>query len=483
FGEKIYFKALVLCPGTFMSGQLHYGDVNFHGGRAGDFSSDLLPIALSKQLGLNLSRLKTGTPPRILAKTINFSILPKQDAENIDSLFSHFSPNDAFPKAQRKNLPCYTTRSNKKTSEIIIRNISKSPLYSGKIKGIGTRYCPSFEDKIMKFPHHETHNIFLEPEGEYTEEYYLNGISTSFPVENQIEMIHTLPGLENAVISRFAYAIEYDFLPPEQILRTLQVKKWENLFVAGQINGTSGYEEAGGQGIIAGMNAAKFAANQSPIELSRDSSYIGVMIDDLVTKEIVEPYRLFTSRAEFRLSIRQDNADLRLCRFAYQNSLLSYSKFAEFEAYEKKLNETLEILKRNDQKTKKIREIILKSQGNIQKIPHDLLRNALNLENDKLSQKILEQIIITIHYEGYIEIEKKEVERLKKHENTKIPQDFNFSLIKGLSNEARTKLEKIRPTTLAQASRIDGVSHADIALIHIFLRKRKDEHPHSTEKT
>lgn len=473
FGEKIYFKALVLCPGTFMAGRLHYGDANFAGGRSGDSASDLLPEALKNQLGLKLGRLKTGTPPRILAKTINFSILPKQEAENVERLFGHFSDTEILPKATRKNLPCYTTRTSKKTSQIIIKNIHKSPLYSGKIKGTGTRYCPSFEDKVMKFSHHESHNIFLEPEGEFTEEYYLNGISTSFPVEHQIEMIHTLPGLENAVISRFAYAIEYDFVLPEQLRRTLQVKNWDNLFCAGQINGTSGYEEAAGQGLLAGLNAANFAKGKDTIELSRETSYIGVMIDDLVTKEIVEPYRLFTSRAEYRLSIRQDNADLRLCRFAYENGLLPYKKFEEFKIYEEKLNKTFAIFAGNKVESKKYKEIILNCKGNEDKIPKDFSENVLKLGNDKLSRKILEQIAIQIHYEGYIEIEKKEVEHLRKHENTKIPKDFDYATIKGLGNEARAKLEKIKPTSLAQASRIDGVSHADIALIHIFIKKHK----------
>ncbi len=471
FGEELRCKALVLCPGTFMSGKLHYGLANFAGGRAGDSASSILPRVLASELGLRLGSLKTGTPPRVLAKTIDFDKLEKQEAENVESLFSFFGYEDVFPKTTRKNMPCYTARTTKETSAIIKKNISKSPLYTGVITGIGTRYCPSFEDKVVKFPHHESHIIFLEPEGEFTEEYYLNGISTSFPIENQIEMLHSISGLERAVISRYAYGIEYDFVFPDQISRTLQTKKWDNLFCAGQINGTSGYEEAGGQGLVAGMNAAKFAKAAPLIEFPRDNSYIGVMIDDLVTKDIVEPYRLFTSRAEYRLSIRQDNADLRLCRFAHENGLLSSANFAKFEKYESLLNKTKNLLSPCGKETKKIRESILSFKGDITQLSSTFDRGMLELGDDEISSKILEQILIQTHYDGYIEIERREVERIRRLEETRIPADFDYSKIKSLSNEARAKLQKVRPSSMAQVLRIDGVSHAEIALIHIFLRK------------
>ncbi|HPN85327.1 MAG TPA: tRNA uridine-5-carboxymethylaminomethyl(34) synthesis enzyme MnmG, partial [Victivallales bacterium] len=471
FDEELLCKAIVLCPGTSMSGKLHYGLANFSGGRAGDFASNRMPVALTEELGLKLGRLKTGTPPRVLSKTIDFGKMERQEAEEVSSLFSFFACDDVFPRAERKNMPCYTARTTRHTSDIIRKNISKSPLYTGKISGTGTRYCPSFEDKVVKFPHHETHIIFLEPEGEYTEEYYLNGISTSFPVENQIEMLHSIPGLENSVISRYAYAIEYDFVFPYQIGRTLQTKKWENLFCAGQINGTSGYEEAGGQGLVAGMNAAKFAKGTEPLELPRDNSYIGVMIDDLVTKDISEPYRLFTSRAEHRLSIRQDNADLRLCRFAYENGLLGAAKFSKFENYERKLDEAKKFLSQRTKDAKDIKNVILSLKGDMSGMPKDFDPGVLSLENDSQSIKILEQIFIQTHYEGYIKIESRGVDKIKRLERMKIPEGFDYSKIKSLSNEARTKLEKVRPSTIAQASRIDGVSHADIALIHIFIRK------------
>jgi tRNA uridine 5-carboxymethylaminomethyl modification enzyme len=469
FGDEFICAAVVLSPGTFLSGKLHYGFANFAGGRAGDFSSDALPEALKNQLGLELARLKTGTPPRVLSKTIDFSKTERQEAEDVPGIFSFFGSGNIYPRATKQNLPCYTVRSTKKTADIVLQNIDRSPLYSGKISGVGTRYCPSFEDKVIKFPHHETHLLFLEPEGEFTEEYYLNGISTSLPVDVQVRMLHSIPALANAVISRYAYAIEYDFVLPRQMMRTLQLKRWTNLLTAGQINGTSGYEEAGGQGVVAGMNAAKIAAGDPPIELSRESSYIGVMIDDLVTKDITEPYRLFTSRAEYRLSIRQDNADLRLCHFGHKNKLLPKDKFHEFTKYEHKLQKVQETIINSPI----LRSKIIKAGGLIEKLPKDFPFEELGIGADTLSKRVLEQIVIGLHYDGYVEIEKRECDRLKKMETAKISPDFDYSIIKGLRNEARAKLETIRPTTLAQASRIDGVTAAQLALIHIYLKRKK----------
>jgi tRNA uridine 5-carboxymethylaminomethyl modification enzyme len=470
FDDDFLCKAIVLAPGTFMSGKLHYGLSHFAGGRAGDFSSDALPAALKEQLGLKLARLKTGTPSRVLAKTIDFEKMELQEAEKIGRLFGFFH-SDVMPRATRKDMPCYMVKSTSRTGEIIRDNIDRSPLYGGKISGIGARYCPSFEDKIMKFPHHETHLLFLEPEGEFTEEYYLNGISTSLPVDVQVEMLRSIPGLERSIISRYAYAIEYDFLPPEQMLRTLQLKKWANILPAGQINGTSGYEEAGGQGLVAGLNAAKIAEGAEPAEFGRENSYIGVMIDDLVTKDIVEPYRLFTSRAEYRLSLRQDNADLRLCQFAKDNRLIDSAKFAEFSEYREKFDIAIKILEAQTPDAKKLKEKFLGFGGIPENIPDGLPLEMLGLKNDPLSKRVLEQIAINVHYEGYIRIEKKEVEKMRSLESEKIPEDLDYSNMKGLRNESRSKLLKIRPTTLAQASRIDGVTPPEIALIQIHLKK------------
>ncbi|MFO7821395.1 MAG: tRNA uridine-5-carboxymethylaminomethyl(34) synthesis enzyme MnmG, partial [Lentisphaeria bacterium] len=316
FGDTYEAAAVVVATGTFLGAKLHYGLRDVPGGRAGDPAADSLADSLRKDLKLEVGRLKTGTPPRILGRTIEFTAMERQEAEVAPSGFSFRRETDEMPhlgRGQKLSLPCYLTQSTAKTAKIIRDNLDKSPLYSGRIKGIGTRYCPSFEDKVMRFPDRSSHQIHLEPEGAFTGEYYLNGISTSLPPEVQWQMVNSLPGLENAHISRYAYAIEYDFVFPHQLNSGLAVRHWPNLFLAGQINGTSGYEEAAGQGFVAGVNAARVAAGFGDLfTLGRDQAYIGVMIDDLVTKEIVEPYRLFTSRAEYRLMLRQDNADRRL---------------------------------------------------------------------------------------------------------------------------------------------------------------------------
>lgn len=475
FDDCFYSSSVVLANGTFLKGILHYGMQHYPGGRAGDPPSNHLSASLSNQLSLELGRLKTGTPPRILAKTIDFTKMEKQDAEIYPEHFSFFSHDDTLPQAVHKDMPCYMVYSNKTTSQLVHDNIHLSPLYQGNIKGIGTRYCPSFEDKVIKFPHHEKHLLFLEPEGEFTEEYYINGISSSLPPHVQVQLLRSVSGLEHSEISRYAYAIEYDFVFPHQINRSLQVKKWPNLFLAGQINGTSGYEEAAGQGLVAGLNAARQAFNQTPVELSRDSSYIGVMIDDLVTKDIIEPYRLFTSRAEFRLRLRQDNADLRLCEFAYQNGLLADEKYAVFKQYSDLLDVTIDQAKTTRERGKPIWEHLKSFCG---KMPSDLSSlpiDQLNLTSisPNVQNKVVNQLIIMSHYEGYIEREKKSIAKLQKLEQWHIPDNFDYTTIKGLRNETRIKLSSIKPTTLAQASRIDGLTPAETALIQVHLRRNK----------
>ncbi len=470
--EKIYSKSIILATGTFLSGRLHYGLNHFEGGRSGDPASISLAEKLKSQLNLSIGRLKTGTPPRILAKTIDFSQMDEQSAECAEEYFSHYK-SDIQPIAQNKNMPCYMVYSTKKTADIVNDNLEQAPLYQGKIEGIGARYCPSFEDKVVRFPHHERHLLHLEPEGEHTGEYYINGISTSLPYDVQNEMINSIPGLENAVISRYAYAIEYDFVFPDQIERGLCVKKWRNLYLAGQINGTSGYEEAAAQGLIAGLNAARFAVGKENLELKRDNSYIGVMIDDLVTKKIIEPYRLFTSRAEYRLRLRQDNADLRLSQFAYDNGLLSDEKYQQFKDYETKLKIQEEFFKNNKHKGKSLWDLMRNKAGkfdNTLPFPCDLCN--LDLES-KLDRKILRQITVNAHYAGYLKREEKSIKKLQNLENWKIPQDFDYDIVKGMRNEARMKLKQVTPTTLAQASRIDGVTPAEIALLQINLKNVK----------
>ena len=470
FGDEFKAKSFVLTAGTFLRGTLHYGEKSFSGGRAGDTASDALAEDLKDVLGLNIGRLKTGTPPRIISNTIDFSKMEYQEPEDADEMFSYFPSNNVKPCVERRNMPCYLVKSVLKTAEIIKENIHRSPLYAGKISGIGTRYCPSFEDKVIRFPHHETHQLYLEPEGEATEEYYINGISTSLPVDVQIKMINSIPGLENAVLSRYAYAIEYDFVFPDQLDRSLMVKKWPNLFLAGQINGTSGYEEAAGQGLVAGLNAALSVAGKTPMILGRETSYIGVMIDDLVTKEITEPYRLFTSRAEYRLILRQDNADLRLSPVALEYGLLNSIQTERFAKYFELLEETRKKAKNLSYENEKIDVLFRKMKGRIDTplFPPEILDlDMSNIEH----KRVFRQLAIDAHYEGYIQREKQAVLKLQKLEEWSIPNDFDYKSIIGLRNESKMKLDKIRPLTLAQAGRIDGVTPAEIALLQVHLKR------------
>jgi len=475
FGDLYKSKSFVLTTGTFLAGRLHYGAHNFPGGRAGDTGAYALAENLKDDLKLRIGRLKTGTPPRILAKTIDFDKMAIQDAESPEEMFSYYPEEKAYPRAIKHNMPCYLVKSVPATVEVVKANIHRSPLYGGEISGIGTRYCPSFEDKVVRFPHHETHQLYLEPEGEFTEEYYINGISTSLPVDVQIEMINSIPGLEQAKISRYAYAIEYDFIFPDQIERTLKVKKWDNLFLAGQINGTSGYEEAAGQGLVAGLNAARSAAELSGIEFGRSSSYIGVMIDDLVTKEITEPYRLFTSRAEYRLRLRQDNADIRLSPLADELGLLKKTQSAKLAKY-------TENMKIADNKAEKVRyegeslSVLLTAMKGVvdfEKLPFpaDIIDLDISQFEDR---KIFKQLVINAHYKGYLAREEFSVKKLQKLEEWKIPSDFEYDTLKGLKNESRFKLKNVMPTTLAQAGRIDGVTPAEIALLQVHLKRKEN---------
>ena len=476
FQDRISAGAVVLTTGTSLNGTLHYGLMHFAGGRAGDPAASELSAALREQLGLRLGRLKTGTPPRILDKTIDFSALPLQPSEPAAEEFSFWEMalRPALVNARRRDLPCYMLHSTDETAAVVRANLDRSPMYSGVIRGIGTRYCPSFEDKVVRFPHHPHHLLYLEPEGADTGEYYLNGFSSSMPPEVQQLMVRTLPGLHDAVISRYAYAIEYDFIPPEQTERTLRNKRHENLFTAGQINGTSGYEEAAGQGLIAGMNAARFAAGMEPVFPGRDQSYIGVMLDDLSTKNIVEPYRLFTSRAEYRLTLRQENADLRLCRQAYRWGILPEEKYQAFLEYETMLEEKRALCRRlwgncKTSWTARLREFPpdtpLPSSGEV--------AAALDLPDTRIGRRVWQELLIEAKYDGYLQREALEINRLQKVEDAVIPEDFDYSSVRGLGNESRQKLEKIRPATLGQAGRIDGVTPADIGLLQVHLKKSR----------
>ena len=475
-GEEFRSKAVVLATGTFLHGKMHYGLQNMPGGRAGDPPSVELAAALKDQLHLHVGRLKTGTPPRILGKSIDFSQMGIQGSDDVEEHFSFFPTDSVHPQVEHRNVPCHLVYSNQKTVQIVRDNLDKAPMYRGIIEGVGARYCPSFEDKVVRFAHHERHLLYIEPEGENTDEYYINGISTSLPPYIQIQMLRTLPGLEHVEIARYAYAIEYDFVYPEELSRSLGVKKYPGLFHAGQINGTSGYEEAAGQGLVAGLNAARFAAGLDPVEFGRDEAYIGVMIDDLVTKEIVEPYRLFTSRAEHRLSLRQDNADFRLCEKAHSLGLLPEEKYRAFKEYSA-LCDTVEArCKAHREHGRSLWDNLKDLQGTYDaaKPPFDL--NLIEMDNSvPLHRRVLRQLAIRAHYEGYLKREEQSVAKLNALEAWRIPEDFDYESIKGLRNESRMKLIKTRPTSLAQAGRIDGVTPSEIALLQVHLMRRRRE--------
>jgi tRNA uridine 5-carboxymethylaminomethyl modification enzyme len=438
-----------------------------------------------KEIGIELGRLKTGTPPRLLRRSIDFS---KTEAQSGDEPVPYFTfwKDDLFHMEQSaKNLSgsgrsggkyplgsildkingqlsCFITFTTQKTAEIIRSNLHKSPLYSGTIEGIGPRYCPSIEDKIVKFPEKERHQIFLEPEGVETDEFYVNGFSTSLPFEVQVELVRTIIGCENAEIMRPAYAVEYDFAYPTQLLPSLETKACKNLFLAGQINGTSGYEEAGAQGIIAGINAARRVSSLDPIILRRDQAYIGVLIDDLVTKGTTEPYRMFTSRAEYRLLLRQDNADMRLSDIGHEIGLLPERKYSTFYSKQKAALEELSRLYTTYYVNNSLAKILSRPEVGYKDLPN---------RNDTLSEEVIQQVEIAIKYAGYIERQEAEVEKFKNLEDKQIPDSFEFSSVPSLRLEARQKLSKIRPTTIGQAARISGVSPADISILMVWLKR------------
>jgi tRNA uridine 5-carboxymethylaminomethyl modification enzyme len=476
--------SIVITTGTFLRGLMHIGNNKQSGGRAGDAAAMNLSGSL-QELGLELGRLKTGTPPRILRKSIDFSKTEKQPGDDPVPYFT-FWKDDLFHMEQSRvpapaigfsegkyppgsildrigqQLPCYVTYTTSNTAEVIRQNLDKSPLYSGQIKGIGPRYCPSIEDKIVKFPDKERHQIFLEPEGIGTDEYYVNGCSTSMPFEVQVELVRTIIGCENAEILRPAYAVEYDFAFPTQLFPTLETKVCSNLFLAGQINGTSGYEEAAGQGIIAGINAARKTRNLPLIVLHRDQAYIGVLIDDLVTKGTSEPYRMFTSRAEYRLLLRQDNADLRLSQLGWEVGLLPKNNYNQFLVKKTAIEYEITRLKSTYYDKYSLAKILSRPEVNYQNLPNRM---------EHLSNEVVQQVEIAVKYAGYISRQETEVGRLKNLEDKQIPATFDFSTVPSLRLEARQKLTKIRPQTIGQAARISGVSPADISILLVWLKR------------
>ena len=501
-GIQYHGRTVIVTTGTFLRGLMHIGFSKIEGGRLGEGAARTLSDSL-RELGLELGRLKTGTPPRLLRRSIDFAKTEIQPGDEPvpfftywkDDLF-HVEHSGALPQdAQRDSrprpenptdspaaayppgsilarlggqLPCHITYTTERTAELIRANLDKSPLYSGVIEGVGPRYCPSIEDKIVKFPDKERHQLFLEPEGIATDEIYVNGFSTSLPLEVQYSLVRSIIGCEQAEILRPAYAVEYDFAFPTQLLASLETKTCRNLYHAGQINGTSGYEEAAAQGLMAGINAARRVQNQEPIVLRRDQAYIGVLIDDLVTKGTAEPYRMFTSRAEYRLLLRQDNADLRLSRLGHEIGLLPKRNYRLLEAKEHAIQAELARLETTRDGAHTLAQLLRRPEMKYEMLP---------LAKPSLSHEVVQQVEIALKYEGYIERQEDQVARFRTLEDKQIPHWLDYGKIRSLRTEARVKLQKIRPATLGQASRISGVSPADVSLVIIWMKRGPDEVP------
>ena len=458
-GQIYRSKAVIITTGTFMKGMIYIGPFTTEAGRFGEPASKKLSVSL-KRLGLKLGRLKTGTPARVNGKSIDYS---KTEIQYGDKNIIPFS--FSTEKIDVEQIPCFITRTTKKTKNIVKRNLKYSPLYSGKISGVGVRYCPSLEDKFVKFPSKESHHIFLEPEGRDTNEVYVNGASSSLPEKVQVKMIRSIAGLENVEIMRIGYAIDYDFVFPIQLKPSLEAKKIENLFFAGQINGTSGYEEAGGQGLIAGINACLVLKKKDPLILKRSDSYIGTLIDDLVTRGTEEPYRMFTSRAEYRLLLRADNADIRLMPYGKELGLVKKEDFKKMNKRKQKIEELKILARKKSIDDETAQNYILRSRSSAD-ITIEKLKDCFDLcYGDAMT------LYSDILYRGYINKMEHEIERLKKYENLAIPDKFDYSKIKGLKKESIEKLLKIRPVAIGQAMRISGITPADVTLLMFEVKK------------
>ncbi len=472
---------VILTTGTFLRGLIHIGDVSYSAGRAGESAAEKLSDSFLN-LGFEIGRLKTGTPPRVNAHSIDTRQMEIQPGDEVPLPFSFSTESITQPQ-----VPCYLTRTNEKTHNIIQDNLHRSAMYSGRIVGMGPRYCPSIEDKVVRFAEKREHQVFVEPEGLETDEIYLNGISASLPEDVQVDMVHSIKGLENAEIMRFGYAVEYDFAPANQLKSTLETKAVPGLYFAGQLNGTTGYEEAAAQGLMAGINAALKVKGKDPLILDRSQAYIAVLIDDLVTLDIREPYRMFTSRAEYRLALREDNADLRLTEIGRHIELVDDETYARFRKKAASIHTELARLGKtrltpNAETLDKLANIVQTAALKQPTVLADLLKRpefcyehiARLIPSDaELSHAVKEQVEIQIKYDGYIQRQQRQIHKFKKMENLRIPDNFNYTDVRGLKTEAREKLEKIRPTSIGQASRLPGVSPADISILMVMLHQHK----------